>query len=66
MATKLQELREEKGMTRQEVSKATGIPYNTLKRLEMRESDLVNLENLSTLATFYGQPLDVRHLLGVQ
>jgi transcriptional regulator with XRE-family HTH domain len=66
MATKLQELREAKGKTRQEVSKATGIPYNTLKRLELRNSDLVNLQTLSTLAAYYNQPLDVRHLLGVQ
>lgn len=65
MATRLQELREEQGLTRYEVAKRTGVPYNTLKRLEMLESETVNLGHLKTLANFYRQPLDVRHLLGV-
>lgn len=65
MATKLQELREDRGLTRWKVAKETGVPYNTLKRLEERASDQVNLAFLKTLADYYGQPLDVRHLLGV-
>lgn len=63
--TKLQEIREERGLTRADVAKATGVPYNTLKRLELRTSDQVNLQHLKALAAFYNQPLDVGHLLGV-
>lgn len=66
MATKLQELREQKGLTRKDVSVATGIPYNSLKRLELRTSEhLVNVTHLKTLARYYDQPLDLQHLLGV-
>ena len=65
MATKLQMIREERGEDRQTVSKATGVPYNTLKRLELRASDTINIRHLRTLADYYGQPLDVGHLLGV-
>lgn len=66
MATKLQELREAKGLTRAEVSRETGVPYNSLKRLElMATKDLVNVTHLKTLAGYYNQPLDLQHLLGV-
>jgi len=63
--TKLEELRAQKGVTRLEVAAATGIPYTTLRRLELGMTDRVNLQFLKTLAEYYGQPLDVRHLLGV-
>jgi hypothetical protein len=63
MATRLEQLRFDRGEDRQTVSKATGIPYNSLKRLETRISNTVNLAHLGTLAEYYGQPLDVRHLL---
>jgi transcriptional regulator with XRE-family HTH domain len=65
MATKLQQIREERKLTRYQVAKATGLAYNTVKRLEVNAGDAVNLVNLKVLADFYGQPLDVRHLLGV-
>lgn len=65
MATKLEELRAEKGVTKLAVAEATGIPYTTLGRLERGDTERVNLKYLKILADYYGQPLDVRHLLGV-
>lgn len=65
MGTKLEELRAEKGVTKMAVAEATGIPYTTLGRLERGETERVNLQYLKVLAEYYGQPLDVRHLLGV-
>jgi transcriptional regulator with XRE-family HTH domain len=65
MKTKLQTIREDRGETRFLVAKETGVPYSTLTRLEERASDNINLAHLKTLADYYGQPLDVRHLLGV-
>lgn len=65
MKTKLQQIREDRGETRYSVAAATKVPYSTLTRLEERASDNVNLAHLKTLADYYGQPLDVRHLLGL-
>lgn len=64
-STNLEKIRVEKGLTRKDVSVATGVPYNTLKRLELRSSDQVNIQYLKRLADYYNQPLDVAHLLGV-
>ncbi len=64
-ATKLFALREDRGITRQEVVDATGVPYTTLTRLEHGSSETVNLRYVNILANYYGQPLDVRHLLGI-
>jgi len=63
--TNLEKIRVEKGLTRKDVAVATGVPYNTLKRLELRSSDQVNIQYLKRLADYYNQPLDVQHLLGV-
>ncbi len=65
METKLQKIREDRGETRFAVVQATGVPYTTLTRLEERASDTINIRHLRTLADYYGQPLDVGHLLGV-
>lgn len=65
-ATTLYDLREEKGVTRQVVAQATGVPYATLTRLEKGTfNDVVNLGQLRALAEYYRQPLDVRHLLSL-
>lgn len=65
MATKLKELREERNETKLAVSKATGVPYTSLTRLEEGMNTAVNLQHLKALAAHYNQPLDVQHLLGV-
>jgi transcriptional regulator with XRE-family HTH domain len=65
MTTRLEQLRIDRGEDRQTVSRATGVPYSTLIRLEENASTKVNLTYLRALADYYGQPLDVVHLLGV-
>lgn len=63
--TRLMAIRLKRGETRQKVSKYTGVPYNSLKRLELRASDTVNLAHLKELCEYYGEPFDVANLLGV-
>ncbi len=65
MATRLKKLREERKQTKQTVSKATGVPYTSLTRIEEGVTNSINLTHLKALASYYDQPLDVRHLLGV-
>ncbi len=65
MVTNLQKIRQDRGESRYRVARETGVPYTTLTRLEERASDTINLAHLKSLADYYGQPLDVRHLLGV-
>jgi transcriptional regulator with XRE-family HTH domain len=63
--TRLMAIRLKRGETRQKVSKYTGVPYNTLKRLEERASDLINVRYLRDLCEYYDEPFDVAKLLGV-
>lgn len=63
--TRLMAIRLKRGETRQKVSKYTGVPYSTLKRLELRSSDLINVRYLRDLCDYYDEPFDVAKLLGV-
>lgn len=63
--TRLMAIRLKRGETRQKVSKYTKVPYSTLKRLELRSSDLVNVRYLRDLCDYYDEPFDVANLLGV-
>jgi transcriptional regulator with XRE-family HTH domain len=63
--TRLLAIRLKRGETRPKVSKYTGVPYNTLKRLETRASDTINVVYLKELCAYYDEPFDVARLLGI-
>ena len=54
---KLRELRESKGLTRRQVSIATGITEGTLWRIERKGVDNPNMSTVSALAEFYEVPI---------
>jgi len=63
MSTKLFEIRVKRGVSRQRVSRDTGIPYSTLERLEKGIGDRVNLVHLRKLAEYYGAEFNVKEML---
>ena len=63
MATKLTRLRERRGLSRYRVAKDTGIPFNTLKRIEEHETDSISRENLRRLRDYYGRELTLNTVL---
>ncbi len=63
MATKLERLRERRGLSRYRLAQETGIPYNTLKRLEQASTDSISRDHLRRLHAYYGRELQVVTLL---
>ena len=61
IASRLKELREEKGLSMQALSKIVGISDSSLGRWERGESDITG-DNLLILADFFGVSTD--YLLG--
>ena len=59
MATRLEVLRRLKGASRYRVSQDTGIPYNTLKRIEQGENESIRRDHIRRLAEYYGSELTV-------
>ena len=54
---KLRELRESKGLTRRQVSIATGLTEETIRAMEVRRGSNPTLKTISALAEFYEVPI---------
>ncbi|MGI9251158.1 MAG: helix-turn-helix domain-containing protein [Pseudohongiellaceae bacterium] len=61
--SKLIELRESRNLSRYRVAEDTGIPYNTLARLEDPNGKQIGRAELRILSEYYGSDLTLEHFL---